>query len=146
MKRRQLLKLLGFAPPLWLAACKDKLPSTPTIVKGKIIDENGNPLEGAGLRLTGREIKGFSGTVTFSITIESDKDGLFKLTQIAPDRTEEISILPMSTDRITLDQGFGGFVSYILINGNYEKIASPQYIPRSSWGKTTIINYQFIPR
>ncbi len=142
MKRRQLLKLLGLAPPLLLAGCKFKLPSTPTIVKGKIIDENGNHLEGAGLRLSGLELKGFSGTVTFSITIESDKNGLYELSQIAPAKTEQISILSRTTELILV--GNQGYRPYYLIDGKIVPEESPYNILRSSWGKTTIINYQFI--
>ncbi len=146
MKRRQLLKLLGLAPPLWLAACKDKLPSTPTVVKGKIIDENGKPLEGAGLRLSGTDVKGFAGAETFSITAESDKDGGYKLSQLIPKNTDRISILPMHTDKVPLNIGVGDFVSYQLKNSIYDKVTAPHDIPRSSWGKTTIINYQFKKR
>ncbi len=142
MKRRQLLKLLRLAPPLWLAACKDKLPSTPTIVKGKIIDEKGNPLEGAGLRLSGSELKGFSGTDTFSITIESDKNGQFELYQLVPARTEQISIASRSTSKIIINNQ--NYEVYIYNKGNYHLEVSPYFIDRSSWGKTTILSYQFI--
>ena len=79
MKRRQMLCILCIAPAATLISCKDNLPSTSTIVRGKIIDENGNPLEGAGLRLSGANLKGFSGYDTFNITIESDKNGMYKL-------------------------------------------------------------------
>lgn len=75
-----------------MASCLDTLPSTPTIVKGKIVDENGDPLEGAGLRLTGVNLKGFSGYDTFSITTESDRNGMYELSHIVPKNTEQISI------------------------------------------------------
>ena len=146
MKRRQLLKLLGLAPPLWLAACKDTLPSTPTIVKGKIIDENGLPLEGAGLGLSGINWEGFNPFPTFTIVTESDKEGNYKFSQLIPKDTEVVNILPRSTDKIPLNIGVGDFVSYQLKNNIYDKVTAPHDIPRSEWGKTTIINYQFKKR
>lgn len=146
MKRRQLLKLLGLTPPTLLiaASCKEKLPSTPTIVTGKIIDENGLPLEGAGLRLSGTDVKGFAGAETFSITAESDKDGNYKLSQLIPKDTDRIGILSMSTDKVPKDQGFGGYHPYIFLNGKYIELGAPYDIPRSDWGKTITLNYQFI--
>ena len=143
MKRRQLLKLLGLAPPLWLVACKDKLPSTPTIVTGKIIDQDGNPLEGAGLRLSGTNWKGFTPVPTFpSVTTESDKDGNYKLSQLIPKDTEVVSILSMSTDKVPV--GNQGYVPYISRNNSYVPESAPLDISSENWGKTTILNYQFI--
>lgn len=146
MKRRQLLQMLGLIPPTLLAAsCKEKLPTSPTIVTGKIIDENGAPLEGAGLRLSGFNVKGYTGGYnTFSITIESDKNGLYKLSQLVPENTNQMSILPYSTNKIPLDQGFGGYHDYIFLNNKYSGLGAPYEIPRSDWGKTIILNYQFI--
>ena len=145
MKRRKLLQILGLIPPALLAAsCKEKLPSTPTIVTGKIIDENGLPSEGAGLRLTGRNIKGYGGYSTFSITIESDKDGLYRLSQFVPKDTNEMSILPYTTSKVPISVGFGGYLSYIFLKGKYTEIGAPYNIPRSEWGKTITLNYQFI--
>ncbi|WP_215238957.1 carboxypeptidase-like regulatory domain-containing protein [Dyadobacter helix] len=147
MIRRQMLRLLGLVPPALLGiSCKDKLPTTPTIVRGKIIDENGDPLEGAGLRLSGVNLKGFSGYDTFSITTESDKNGMYELSQVAPQDTEQIDILPRTTDKVPLNIGIGDYVSYFLVEGNYEKITSPHFIPRSDWGKTITLNYQFRKR
>jgi hypothetical protein len=146
VKRRQLLKLLGLVPLVLLFSCKDKQPSTPTIVKGKIIDENGNPLEGAGLRLSGVKLKGFSGFDTFSITAESDKDGMYELSQVAPQNTDQISILPRTTDKVPLDMGFGGYHHYIFIGGKYVELGAPYDIPLSDWGKTITLNYQFIKK
>ncbi len=146
MKRRKLLQILGLAPPALLiaASCKEKLPTSPTIVTGKIIDENGLPLEGAGLRLSGTDVKGFAGTTTFSITTESDKDGNYKLSQIIPKNTDHISILSMSTDRVPKDQGFGGYHPYVSRNSSFVPESAPRDIARENWGKTSTLNYQFI--
>ena len=145
MNRRKLLQILGLIPPTLLAAsCEIKLPSTPTIVTGKIIDENGLPLEGAGLRLSGSQLKGFSGRDTFSIYMESGKEGMYRLSQLVPKETNAISILPYSTNKVPLDQGFGGYHHYIFLNEVYVELGAPYDIPRSAWGKTTTLNYQFV--
>ncbi len=145
MKRRKLLKLLGLTPAglLIASSCKEKLPSTPTIVTGKIIDENGLPLEGAGLRLTGRNIEGITGGyATFSIYMESDKEGRYKLTQLLPKDTDEVTIASMSTSKIIVDNQ--NYEVYILEGTIYYLETSPYNIPRTSWGKATTLNYQFI--
>ncbi|MCE6987456.1 hypothetical protein [Dyadobacter sp. CY323] len=125
-----------------LVSCKDRLPSTPTIVTGRIIDENGDPLEGAGLRLSGSNLKGFSGYDTFSITAESDRNGMYQLSQVAPEDTEQISIASRSTSQIKIDNQH--YKVYVFADGQYHLSASPYDISRSAWGKTTTINYQFI--
>ncbi|PWJ59668.1 hypothetical protein CLV98_102502 [Dyadobacter jejuensis] len=144
MKRRQLLKLLGLASPTLLiaASCKEKLPTSPTIVTGKIIDENGLPLEGAGLRLSGTDVKGFAGAETFSITTESDKDGNYKLSQIIPKNTDRISILSRPTDKVPT--GNQGYAPHISRNNSFVLETAPRDIARENWGKTTTLNYQFI--
>ncbi|PWJ59670.1 hypothetical protein CLV98_102504 [Dyadobacter jejuensis] len=145
MKRRQLLKLLGLASPTLLiaASCKEKLPTSPTIVTGKIIDEKGLPLEGAGLRLSGTNWKGFTPVPTFlSVTAESDKDGNYKLSQLIPKDTEVVSILSMATDKVPT--GNQGYVPYVSRNNSFVPETAPVDIARENWGKTTTLNYQFI--
>ncbi|WP_025761420.1 carboxypeptidase-like regulatory domain-containing protein [Dyadobacter tibetensis] len=141
MKRRQLLQFLAL--PLFLVgSCKEKLPTSPTIVTGKIIDEKGLPLEGAGLRLSGTDVKGFAGTTTFSITTESDKDGNYKLSQIIPKNTDHISILSRPTDKVPT--GNQGYAPHISRNNSFVLETAPRDIARENWGKTTTLNYQFI--
>jgi hypothetical protein len=147
MNRRQILRILGLTAPAALIGCKDLLPSTPTIIRGKIIDGKGDPLEGAGLRFSGAHNKGFSGGYdTFSITAESDPNGMYELIQIAPQDTKGMSILPRTTDKVPLDEGFGGYVHYIFLDGRYIALGAPYNIPRANWGKTTNLNYQFLKR
>lgn len=143
MKRRKLLQLLGLIPPALLAAsCEEKLPTSPTIVTGKVIDENGLPLEGAGLRLSGTDVKGFAGTTTFSITAESGKDGTYELSQIIPKNTNHISILSMYTDKVPT--GNQGYTPYVFRNNGFVPEAAPVDIARQNWGKITTLNYRFI--
>lgn len=145
MKRRKLLQILGLIPPALLAAsCKEKLPSTPTIVTGTIIDESGKPLEGAGLKMSGIKWDFTTPTPTKVVSIESNTDGFYELSMTVPDGTEELSILPYSTITVPLNLGAGNFVAYLLINGIATKITAQYPIPRSDWGKNATLNFQFI--
>ncbi len=144
MKRRQLLQILGLIPPALLAAsCKEKLPSTPTIVTGKVIDENGLPLAEAGLDLAGIKWDFVTPTTTKGVTKESDKDGFYELSLIVPEGTDELSLAPYSTKKVPLNIGVGDFVAYLYIDQVSTKMTAPYTIPRSDWGKTTTLNFQF---
>ena len=139
MKRRQLLKFMAL-PLLLASSCKEEPPDVPTIVTGQVIDENGLPLEGAGLSFGGEDNRGFSGITTFGLTTETDKNGTFRFSYIIPKNTDDVSILPRSTQKVKYDVDYE---AYIFLNGNYTQVTSPHFIPRSDWGKSTIINYQF---
>ncbi|PWJ59664.1 hypothetical protein CLV98_102498 [Dyadobacter jejuensis] len=146
MKRRQLLQFMAL-PLLLASSCKEKLLAVPMIVTGKVIDENGLPLEGAGLRLSGTNWKGFTPVPTFpSVTAESDKDGNYKLSQLIPNDTEVVSILPMSTDKVKVNAGYNDYITLVLTDGNYVQLGAPYDIPRSQWGKTTTLHYQYKKR
>ncbi|WP_025765330.1 hypothetical protein [Dyadobacter tibetensis] len=143
MKRRQLLQFLAL--PLFLASsCKEKLPDAPTIVTGKVIDENGLPLEGAGLSFYGVDNRGWSGIPTFDLTIETDKDGTYRFSSIVPKDTDDVRLFSITTSKVIIDNQ--NYEVYLLLEGQYQPEASPYSIPRSDWGKSTILNYQFRKR
>jgi hypothetical protein len=139
MKRRQVLKVIAL-PLLLASSCKEELPDVPTLVTGQVIDENGQPLEGAGLRLTGVDNRGWSGVPTFSITTETDSDGAYRFSQVVPKNSDDVRIIPESNQKVNFNADYDAF---ILIQGSYTQVTSPHFIPRSDWGKTTILNYQF---
>ena len=97
MKRRKFLIALGVVPPLVLAACKvDQLPKTATIIKAKVTDDKGNPIENIPLKFYGfrtydASIAGAGKMeVTFTFEKSSDKQGNIEFSQIVPERTQEI--------------------------------------------------------
>ncbi len=142
MKRQQFLKQLALLPPLaWMAvACKKSFPSTPTVVTGKVIDENGLPVEGVEFQFSGIYKKGFIAIgTTFDLTTQSDKDGIYKFSQIVPSNTDGADILPQSNTKFDLE-----FVYQILLflNGKYVIIGNPIPIQRNQYGTTVIINFQ----
>jgi hypothetical protein len=143
MKRRQVLKFIAL--PLLLAnSCKEELPEAPTIVTGQVIDENGLPLEGAGLSFYGVDNRGWSGVPTFDLTTETDKNGNYWFSYIVPKDTDDVRILSMTTSKVIIDNL--NYQVFVLREGQYQLESSPYFIPRSDWGKTTIINYQFRTR
>ena len=104
MKRRNFLIALSFVPFLVTISCKkDLLPKTSTIVRGKVIDEKGNPIENISFKLEGFSFHGVSvagGGVrneTFKIEKVSDKQGNFELSYIVPEITTEASFSMGST-------------------------------------------------
>jgi hypothetical protein len=88
MKYLIILSLLG------LFACeKEKLPTTPTVINGSVVDENENPVPNLMLFFYGYEIRGFRGDdVTFNINQVSDRDGFFTFSQVIPEKTDEFRL------------------------------------------------------
>ncbi len=97
MKRRKFLIALGVVPPLVLAACKgDQLPKTATIIKVKVTDDKGNPIENIPLKFYGFRTYGGSVAgggkmeITFTIEKSSDKQGNIEFSQIVPEVTQNV--------------------------------------------------------
>ncbi len=142
MKRRQILKLLGLAPPLLLTSCGDpKVPSAPTIATGKVIDENNMPIEGVSIGMFGLERRGVSAIATFDIDALTDKDGHYSLSFVVPRGTDFVkvsaegnSIFSDRTHNILFQRG-----------GIYEE-GDDYELHIESYGKTNTVNYQFIKR
>lgn len=133
MKRRQSLRLLGLLPA-WLAACKGKFPSTPTVVTGKVVDENDKPVEGIELILTGIKQKGLSPIPIFEDTAETDKDGKYTLSHI----------VTQSTDRVEFylrEDGYK-YIPFINTGTQYELQAAPLTINKDEYGSTKTVNFQ----
>lgn len=98
MKRRKFLAALGAVPPLVLQACKkDLLPKTATIIKVKVTDDKGSPIENIPLKFYGyRSYGGYYGTgggkieETFKIEKNSDKLGIVEFSQVVPEITTDV--------------------------------------------------------
>lgn len=83
MNRRKLLRTLGSFPLVLLAvSCERKIFSRATIITGKVIDQDGNPLEGVPFDFYGERKTGFSGVPTFHISAVSDSTGQYQLSKI----------------------------------------------------------------
>ncbi|MDQ6482137.1 carboxypeptidase-like regulatory domain-containing protein [Dyadobacter sp. LHD-138] len=142
MKRRQILKLIGtFSPILWVASCKEKLPATPTIVTGRVVDQNNVPLEGARIIMIGAERAGLSGFEKFSVFSDTDQQGNYTLSQILPKGTDYVIVQSESTSKVSIDEG--NYIPYFEINGNYVLESSSYILSGSNFDKKTILNFQY---
>lgn len=136
MKRRQSLRLLGLLPA-WLAACKDKFPSAPTVVTGKVVDENGLPVKGVKFTLDGNKRKGITLIPTFREESVSDEDGVYSLS----------SVVSKSTDVVFLNVFDGTLnIDYKYDPGVYMPVASEIIIRQKDYGETITINFQIKKR
>ncbi len=142
MKRRQLLKLLGLAPPLLLAACKDDFPSTPTIATGKVVFEDDSPVQGVILRLTGSIRQGLTLIDSFvRITTDTNQEGIYTLSQIVPKGTDLVEIIVDGGSFDEPNPGYG-YRPYIFVDGSYLQMSAPYKIPYFNYGKTITFNFQ----
>jgi hypothetical protein len=144
MKRRQMLRLLGLAPPVYLVSCKVKFPSTPTIVVGKMIDENDMPIEGALIRMSGSKRQGLSATGTFSIDTLTGKDGNYTLSYVIPRGTDFVNISPVGSSTINDQTHY----TYVQKNdtGLYVQLGGDPQLFEMDYGKTATINFQYKKR
>jgi hypothetical protein len=138
MKRRNFLIALGVVTLLVLEACSTKLdlPSAATIITGKVVDVNNNPLEGIGFSFGGEYKKGLSGIPTFDVSVKTNIDGIYKIEALVPQGTESTSFLP---EQISYDVIF-----YVWKNNQYEKVQSP--IVPITLGETNTFNFQIRKR
>ncbi len=56
--------------------------------------------------------------------------------------TEVVNIASRTTSKIII--GNQNYAVYVFKESNYQVEAAPYDIPRSEWGKTVTLNYQFI--
>jgi hypothetical protein len=142
MARNWMLKLIVAFILVAFGGCNEKTPETPTIIVGKVIDENGLPVKGAGIVFYGIHEMGLSGYETFSNKVETDKNGTYSISEVLSDKTTSLETAPTSTDSISIQ--LGGYKPYIFIEGKYVPFASTYILPRDNWGKTLTLNYQFL--
>jgi hypothetical protein len=89
-----LMKYLIILFLLSLFACeKEKLPTTPTVINGIVVDENDVPIPNVYVDFYGKDIKGFRGSyTTLRLNEYSDENGTFSFSHISPNATDVISL------------------------------------------------------
>lgn len=139
MKRRSFIWYLGILPSLFFVfSCKKyKFPTTPTVIKGKVIDQDGLPVKGLDFVFGGTE--GIPGKVTFSSNTFTDSEGNFSFSQIIPKETDQASITPIGSE-YNLSYSYSLF--YLSDDGSFKRVTDPHYIGRGDYGKTTVVDYQ----
>lgn len=123
---------------------KDKFPSTPTIVNGKVVDENDIPIEGYEFQFSGFNSTGLlKGNPTYNEYKQTNKEGVFYFSWVVSSDTDEVSLKP---------------VGLKFTNGNYNTLYSDIYQIKDGknidagaagpikYGKTNTFNFQVIIR
>jgi hypothetical protein len=128
-----------------LESCESHFPAGQLVVKGKVVDETGNPVSGVGLYLSGINQKGITQLIpTFEANTITDKDGLFKMSKVVPRGTNWVEIRVISyeflIDGIGVDTSIiNRYIPYSvngeLIREGSHKIGSPRH------GDTVDLNF-----
>lgn len=120
MKRRNFLIALGVLPPLVFSSCgKAEFPASPTVITGKVVDENDKPVEGVKFRFSGFYLKGISPIPTFDVDGETNKDGIYSVSYVVTNG--EAEFLPQNSPKYDFNSQFNIFVwknnQYVKVNG-----------------------------
>ncbi|SOE21344.1 hypothetical protein SAMN06298216_1816 [Spirosomataceae bacterium TFI 002] len=102
------MKYLIILSLLSLFACeKEKLPTTPTVINGSIVDENDVPIPGFKVLFYSIVPKGFQPKIiTFRLETTSDENGAFSFSQVIPNETQEIKLKAMGVGLSPIPNGF----------------------------------------
>ena len=148
MKREQFIKSLALSilPLALLQACKKSLPSTPTVITGKVIDENNMPVEGVKLAFSGAKMKGISPIPTFRIEAETNKAGVYSFSQVVPDGTSLNNFSPVSYKSSFFFSGREEYIIFVSKNGIYQEMRDFIMVQREDYGKTNTFNFQIRKR
>lgn len=123
------------------AACRDKTPDTHTTIQGVVIDQDGRVIKNAGINMYGSEQRGLKQVTVFNVTVFTDSNGSYKVSQLLPKATDVVDIRPVSSDSVSLDR----YLPYIdlKIDGNYIALTSTYTLPKETWGTTLPLNFKF---
>ncbi len=145
MKRRKFLLSLGLLPMLLQAAsCKKRFPDAATIIKGRITDEQGNPVEGIRMVLAGTKPSSFSKTVTFEVRDDSDHNGEYLLSHVITKGSKTRVVDLFYEHNFDLPFSPTSYGLYTVEDNKLVEQAIGFYIIGSDkYGKTTTINLHF---
>ena len=108
---KKILIGLGVMPPLVLSACKKEVVIPPTIVKGKVTDESGLPVNGIEFLLFGVEKQGlFREVQTFNEKQTTNKDGNYNFSINVPSNTQEFLLKVQSIKNPITNNGIIIFI------------------------------------
>ena len=108
---KKILIGLGVMPPLVLSACKKEVVIPPTIVKGKVTDESGLPVNGIEFLLFGVEKQDlFRDVQTFNEKQTTNKDGNYNFSINVPSNTQEFLLKVQSIKNPITNNGIIIFI------------------------------------
>ncbi|MGX5858066.1 carboxypeptidase-like regulatory domain-containing protein [Dyadobacter jiangsuensis] len=82
------------------AACRDKIPDTQTTIQGVVIDQDGRVIKNAGINMYGSEQRGLKQVTVFNVTVFTDANGSYKVSQLLPKTADAVDIRPVSSDSV----------------------------------------------
>jgi len=135
MKRRKFLGVLGILPPILFSCGKDEFPDRPTIITGKVIDENDMPVVGLKLQFSGDYAKGLSLIPIFDVIGETNKDGIYTISHMVD--YGQTTFLPFSDTNYDLNSQYN---IYVWKNNKYEQVGNP--VGPIINGETNTFNFQ----
>ncbi len=135
MKRRKFLGTLGILPPILISCGKDEFPDRPTIITGKVIDENNMPVVGLKFQFGGYYLKGISPIPTFSTTGETNKDGIYTISYVVTNG--QTVFKPFSDTNYNFNSQYN---IYVWKNNQYEQVGNP--VGPIIYGETNTFNFQ----
>ena len=142
MKRRNFLLALWIMSPLVFSSCKkDELPSTSTIITGKVIDENDKPVEGFVLQFGGYFQKGTSSIPTFDLDDKTNKDGTYKISYLVKTSDKQTYFKPIGDYSNNL---FSQYDIYVWKDNKYQFVGNP--VGPIIYGQINIFNFQIRKR
>ncbi|WP_428666462.1 hypothetical protein [Runella sp.] len=139
MKRRKFITALLLPATAWMVGCK-KYDSWDTIVKGRVVAENNQPVEGVKFQFYGvKETRVFKQEFTFDTTGQSNREGYYQLSYLIPSSTDIAQLIGVDTTAFDL-----GKTHDLLIEnpaGQYIQLGGPVGVLPKDFGKTTVFNF-----
>lgn len=136
MKRRKFLGVLGILPPILFSCGKDEFPDRPTIITGKVIDENDMPVVGLKFQFGADYAKSLFYRISiFNVIGETNKDGVYTISHMV-DYGETI-FKPFSDTNYDLNSVYN---IYVWKNNKYEQVGNP--VGPIINGETNTFNFQ----
>ncbi|MBB5282505.1 hypothetical protein HNQ92_000626 [Rhabdobacter roseus] len=105
----------------------------PTILTGRVVDENDQPMAGIVIDFSGMRRSGFAPIPTFSETTQTDEKGNYTFSKEIPQSTTRASISLQEPQ---------DYQTYFFIDGNYHLLSTTFTLPREDFGKTTTLHFQ----
>lgn len=140
MDRREALRLLGLIPSSLLFSCENNFPNTPTIITGKVSDENGDPVKGILISFWGSRRSGIKSPLTFTEQIATNEMGLYQLSAIIPDSTDSTGV---AVEEINPDDPNAPFpyLAYSFSNGIASIPGTAFSVPTNKYGSTITLDF-----
>ncbi len=136
--------ILIIASILVFSCKKDKFPSTPTIITGKVVDQNNIPIEGYEFQFGGTDKTGFiNGNSTFDLYNSTNEQGVYLFSIIVPSSTDLVEFQPIGKkmDNELSNTLFSDI--YLVKDGKNMDSGAAGPI---NYGTTNTFNYQVIIR